>query len=109
MSQTTLTILGVDYVVDYSFTKGYPATLEEPGYDDKFEINNIELEPSQDNLREYEEFLEEWCCISTTWLESEELHDMILSVLYAERNQYKDYQDSDYWDYDDNLDDVYFN
>ena len=102
MSITTLTLFGVDYLVDYSFTKGYPATLEEPGYDDEFEINGISVEPSEENQAEYKLFLEEWCRKSDEWLESEELHDMILAELYEATASRYDF------DYDDNFDDRHF-
>ena len=108
MSITTLTLFGVEYLVDYTFTKGYPATLEEPGYDDEFEINGISVEPSEDNQVEYKVLLEGYCMVYRNWLESDELYDMVQSELYDARNQYKDYLDSDYWDYDDNTDDIYF-
>lgn len=108
MSITTLTVFGVEYLVDYSFTKGYPATLEEPGYDDEFEINSISVEPSEENQAKYKVFLEEYCRDSTEWLESDELYDMILAELYDARNEYESTRSGYDFDYDDNTDDVYF-
>lgn len=108
MSLTTLTLFGVEYLVDYSFTKGYPATLEEPGYDDEFEINGISTEPSEENYADYVSFLEEYCRNAVEWINSGELHDMILAELYDARNEYESTRSSYDFDYDDNTDDVYF-
>ena len=103
MQSKELTIHGVDFIVEYSFTKGYPATLEEPGYDDEIEIISIKYLENAFNLYQLHDTAGSFGLTPEQYLESDILYDAALEILYEEDKElWHDYDDQygtdEFWD-----------
>ena len=96
MQSKELTIHGVDFIVEYSFTKGYTDTLEEPGYDDDIEIISISPVNDADNKVNLEETAETFELTVEQYLESNVLYEAAEELLWYDYSLDKD----DYLDYD---------